>query len=57
MEIQILEMDVFIATATIRKLDGPARDIPIIALTINSKKDKRKTYISGGKNDYVFKSI
>lgn len=57
MEIQILEMDVFIATATIRKLDGPARDIPIIALTVNSKKDERKTYISGGKNDYVFKSI
>ena len=57
MEIQILEMDVWIATATIRKLDGPARDIPIIALTVNSKKDERKTYISGGKNDYVFKSI
>ena len=29
---------------------------PIIALTVNEK-DERKTYISGGKNDYVTKPI
>ncbi len=51
------EMDVFTATAAIRKLDGPARDITIIALTVNAKKDERKTYISAGKNDYVTKPI
>ena len=56
MEIQIPD-GCFIATATIRKLDGPARDITIIALTVNAKKDERKTYISGGKNDYVTKPI
>ena len=57
MVIQIPEMDVFTATAAIRKLDGPAWDITIIALTVNAKKDERKTYISAGKNYYVTKPI
>ena len=39
MEIQMPEMDVFASTAAIRKLNGPARDIPIIALTVNANKD------------------
>ena len=57
MDIQMSEMDVLTATAATRKLDGPARDLPIIALTANVKKDERETYISGGMNDYVTKPI
>ena len=57
MDIQMPEMDGVSATAAIRKMDGPAASIPIIALTANAMKGDRETYLSQGMDDYVTKPI
>ena len=57
MDIQMPEMDGVTATKAIRKLDGAAGKIPIIALTANAMKGDRENYLSQGMNDYVTKPI
>ena len=57
MDIQMPEMDGVSATRIIRTLEGPTRNTPIIALTANSMKGDRETYLASGMNDYVSKPV
>ena len=57
MDVQMPEMDGVTAAAAIRRLDGPASRIPIIALTANAMKGDRDRYLDAGMNDYVSKPI
>ena len=51
------EMDGPTATARIRALDGPAAQVPIIALTANAMRGDREQYLQLGMDDYVSKPI
>ena len=55
MDINMPEMDGFSATAEIRLLPAPARNIPIIALTADAMKEDRDRCIQAGMNDYISK--
>lgn len=57
MDIQMPEMDGIAAARRIRELPGPARSVPIIALTANAMKGDREKYLECGMNDYVAKPI
>ena len=57
MDIQMPEMDGPTATARIRALDGPAAQVPIIALTANAMRGDREQYLQLGMDDYVSKPI
>ncbi|CAN5129009.1 response regulator [soil metagenome] len=57
MDIKMPRMDGVQATQAIRALSGPARDIPIIALTANADPDDARTYISIGMAAVVEKPI
>ncbi|MGA7804685.1 ATP-binding protein [Bradyrhizobium sp.] len=57
MDVQMPEMDGISATKAIRKLAGPERTVPIIALTANAMVGQRETYLAAGMNDYVTKPI
>lgn len=57
MDIQMPGMDGVTATRAIRRLEGPAGAIPIIALTANTTPDEREDYIRAGMNDCVSKPI
>ena len=50
-------MDGITATEAIRKFVGPARNIPIIAVTANAMAADREIYIAAGMNDYVTKPV
>jgi CheY-like chemotaxis protein len=45
------------AARRIRALDGPARELPIIALTANVMAHQRQEYIAAGMNGVVGKPI
>lgn len=55
MDVQMAEMDGITATTKIRAMQGPASQIPIIALTANAMKGDREKYLEVGMNDYVSK--
>ncbi|RZJ78641.1 MAG: response regulator, partial [Brevundimonas sp.] len=57
MDIKMPRMDGVQATQAIRALDGPSRDIPIIALTANADPDDAKRYMSIGMAAVVEKPI
>ncbi|MFN3667989.1 MAG: response regulator [Brevundimonas sp.] len=57
MDIKMPRMDGVQATAAIRALSGPARDIPIVALTANADPDDAKKYIAIGMAAVVEKPI
>jgi signal transduction histidine kinase/ActR/RegA family two-component response regulator len=57
MDIKMPRMDGVQATCAIRALTGPARDIPIVALTANADPDDARTYLSIGMCDVVEKPI
>ncbi|MDP3657988.1 MAG: response regulator [Brevundimonas sp.] len=57
MDIKMPRMDGVQATLAIRALDGPVRDIPIVALTANADPDDAKKYIATGMAAVVEKPI
>ncbi|HRI46381.1 MAG TPA: ATP-binding protein [Ignavibacteriaceae bacterium] len=57
MDVQMPVMDGFTATQTIRALDEPLCDIPIIAITAHALSGDRDKCIEAGMNDYVTKPI
>ena len=57
MDIKMPRMDGVQATRAIRALTGPARDIPIVALTANADPDDAKKYLAIGMASVVEKPI
>ncbi len=57
MDVNMPEMDGITATKHIRALKGPAREIPIVALTANALNGDRERMLDAGMSDYVAKPI
>ena len=57
MDIKMPRMDGLQATQAIRKLKGPMRDVPIIALTANADPEDARRYVASGMAAVVEKPI
>ncbi|WP_051148619.1 response regulator [Desulfospira joergensenii] len=57
MDIQMPGMDGFQATRIIREMEGPAGEVPIIAMTANVMEGDRENCLEAGMNDYMAKPI
>ena len=55
MDIQMPRMDGVTATRIIRQIDGPARHIPIIAMTANALPEQVRAFHQAGMDDYIAK--
>lgn len=57
MDEQMPEMDGITAARKIRELPGAVRNIPIVALTTNSRKGDQESYLATGMTDYLAKPV
>ena len=58
MDIQMPEMDGFIATRHLRQQTGATRnDVPIVAMTAHAMKGDRERCLEAGMNDYISKPV
>ncbi|MGH1590250.1 ATP-binding protein [Methylobacterium phyllosphaerae] len=57
MDVQMPVMDGVEATRAIRRLQGPERNVPIIALTANVYESERRRYLEAGMNSCIAKPI
>jgi CheY-like chemotaxis protein len=58
MDLQMPEMDGFMATRSIRAMDtAKAREIPIVAMTANVFKEDVEECLAAGMNDHIGKPI
>ena len=54
---QMRDLEGFEATAVIRKLGSPVRDVPIIALTANAMEGDKERCLAAGMSDYLTKPL